>query len=124
MEKSEPRTVGVEALLLQMARQLALPGELQHLGLSKIGVSVALGSIIARAAVPGNRESYIYLALWAQADLGELLDFDFQKSSLDKLYQISDKLLIHKDGLESHFEPVEQQQFPLKKILLINIMPY
>ena len=108
IEKSEPRTVGAEHLMLQMVNQLKLPQQLQKLGLSKTDTSIALGSIIARAVFPDSERS-TYNWLCNDSGLGELLEFDFKKSSLDKLYQISDKLLTHKDALESHLESVECQ---------------
>lgn len=108
IEKSEPRSVGAEHLMLQMANQLELPKQLQALGLSKTDVSIALGSIIARAVFPDSERS-TYTWLCNSSGLGELLDFDFKKSSLDKLYLISDKLLSHKETLESHLEAIESK---------------
>jgi len=108
IEKSQPRSVGAEHLLLQMAKQLELSAKLSQLGLSKTDVSVALGSIIARAVKPGS-ERATYKWLCDHSGIGELLDFEFKKSSLDKLYQISDTLLTHKDDLENHLEIVEQK---------------
>lgn len=107
IEKSEPRTVGTEHLLLQMAHQLKLPEKLLELGLSKTDVAVALGSIIARAASPDS-ERATYNWLCNHSGFGELVDFDFNNSSLKKLYQISDRLLSHKDSLESHLEKIEE----------------
>jgi transposase len=103
---SEPRSVGAEHLMLEMAYQLRLPEQLAKLGLSKAERAIALGSIIARAANPDSERS-TYAWLCHESGLGELLDFNFKKSSLDKLYQISDKLLPCKDALEHHFEDVE-----------------
>lgn len=108
IEKSNPRSVGAEHLMLQMTNQLELSKQLQHLGLSKIDVSIALGTIIARAIYPDSERS-TYAWLCNNSGLGELLDFDFKKSSLDKLYHISDKLLTLKDALENHFEIIESQ---------------
>lgn len=108
IEKSDPRSVGAEHLMLQMANQLDLPLQLQHMGLSKTDISNALGSIIARAVFPDSERS-TYAWLCNNSGLGELLDFDFKKSSLDKLYHISDKLLPLKDALENHFENIESQ---------------
>ncbi len=108
IEKSDPRSVGAEHLMLQMANQLELPQQLNKLGLSQTDTSIALGSIIARAVYPDSERS-TYTWLCNESGLGELLDFDFKKSSLDKLYQISDKLLTHKDALESHLESIECQ---------------
>jgi len=106
IEKSEPRSVGTEHLMLQMANQLELPKQLQKLGLSKTDTAIALGSIIARAIYPDSERS-THTWLCNVSGLNELLNFDFKKSSLDKLYKISDKLLTHKDALESYFEAKE-----------------
>jgi transposase len=108
IEKSDPRSVGAEHLMLQMANQLELSKQLQHLGFSKMDTSIALGSIIARAVYPDSERS-TYAWLCNNSGLGELLEFDFKKSSLDKLYHISDKLLTLKDALENHFEIIESQ---------------
>jgi transposase len=108
IEQSEPRSVGGEHLMLQMANQLKFPGLLEKLGFSKIDAALAIGSIIARALHPSSeRETYRWLC--TSSGLGELLDFDFRKSSLDKLYQVSDKLLTYKDPLEAALETIEQQ---------------
>lgn len=108
IEKLEPRTVGIEHLLLQMANQLQLPEKLKKLGMPDVDVSIALGSIIARAAFPDSeRSTYSYLC--NNSGLGELIDFDFKKSSLDKLYQISDRILKYKNELEAHLEDIAQK---------------
>ena len=118
IEKSEPKSVGAEHLMLQMANQLKLPEKLQELGLSKTDTAVALGSIIARSVCPDSeRATYDWLSKYS--GLGELLDFDFQKSSLDKLYQISDKLLAHKDTLEAHLETVESKFHAYKSTIAL-----
>lgn len=108
IEQTEPRTVGAEHLLLEMSKQLQLSEKLKELGLTKSEVSIALGSIIARAVAPDSeRATFDWLS--KKSGLSELLDFDFNKSSLNNLYQISDKLLIHKNELEAHFEIIEQK---------------
>lgn len=108
IETSEPRTVGAEHLLLQMANQLELPKQLQELGLSKTDLSIALGSIIARGTAPYSERS-TYKWLCTHSGIGELLDFDFRKIFLGKLYKISDKLLGHKAALEKHLEAIESK---------------
>lgn len=108
IEKSEPRSVGAEHLMLQMARQLKLPEQLGALGLSKTEIALALGSIIGRAVNPDSELS-TYAWLRRESGLGELIDFDFGNSSLYQLYRISDELLPHKGELERHFEDVEQK---------------
>jgi|SRR5271156_136620 len=108
IEKSEPRTVGTEHLLLQMTHQLQLPEKLKELGLSVTEVAIALGSIIARAAHPES-ERATYAWLCNQSGLEELLDFSFKKTSHNSLYKISDKLLSHKIVIENHLEETEQK---------------
>jgi transposase len=108
IEKSEPRTVGTEHLLLQMAQQLQLPEKLKEEGLSATESALALGSIIARAAHPES-ERATYAWLCNQSGLEELLDFNFKNSSHNSLYKISDKLLSHKNEIESHLEEVEEK---------------
>lgn len=108
IEQTEPRSIGAEYLLLQMASQLTLPEQLQKLGLSRTDVSIALGSIIARGVHPSSeREAYRWLCQCS--GLGELLDFDFTKTTLHKFYKISDILLSHKSILELELEKIEQQ---------------
>ena len=108
MEKSEPRSVGTEHLLLKMAHQLQLPQKLTELGFSPTEVSLALGSVISRAAHPDS-ERATYTWLCDRSGLGELIDFNFNKVSHNGLYKISDKLLTHKAALEGHLEGAEQE---------------
>ncbi len=107
IENSQPRSVGAEHLMLQMANQLNLPKKLQEIGLSKTDQAIALASIIARAVHPDSERS-TYAWLCHKSGLAELLDFNFNSSSLNKLYQISDKLLSYKDELEQHLEVHER----------------
>jgi len=108
IEQSEPRSVGGEHLMLEMANQLNIPKLLEKLGFSTKDAAVAIGSIIARALHPSSeREAYRWLC--NSSGLGELLKFDFKKISLDKLYRISDKLLSHKDELETSLEETEKR---------------
>lgn len=121
IEKSEPRSVGAEHLMLQMAKQLELPQQLEQLDLSKDEVSLALGTVIARAVNPAS-ERATHSWLCSESGLGELLDFDFNKISLDKVYKISDKLLKHKSSLEFHFEKNERKFHGYKsKIALYDL---
>lgn len=106
--KSEPRSVGAEHLMLQMAKQLELPEKLKQLGLAKAETALALGSVIARAVNPAS-ERATYTWLCTESGLGELIDYDFNQSSLNKLYKISDILYKYKHDLECHFETIEQK---------------
>ena len=63
IEQSEPRSVGAEHLMLHMARQLKLRKQLEKLGLWKIEIAEALGSIIGRAVNPDSEQIDLYFAL-------------------------------------------------------------
>lgn len=107
IEQCEPRTVGAEHLLLQMVEQLHLSKQMGTLGLSRKEIALGLGTIIARAAFPAS-ERATHTWLVHNSGLGELIDFDFQKTSLNDLYRISDTLLRQKDAIEQHLEITEQ----------------
>ena len=108
IEHSEPRSVGAEHLLLQMANQLDIPKTLEGLGFSETDSAAALGSIIGRAVHPDSERS-THRWLCNESGIGELIDFDFNKISLNRLYEISDKLLKHKNFLETTLQKIEQK---------------
>jgi transposase len=106
IEQQEPRTVGSEHLLLQMAEQLKFPQKLKELGLSERDVVLSLATIFGRAIFPAS-ERATHFWLTKKSGLGELIDFDFQTTSLDQLYRISDTLLTHKEALENHLSETQ-----------------
>ena len=118
VEQQEPRTVGTEHLLLHFASQLQLSKKLRELGLSEKEVALSLGSIIGRAVFPAS-ERATYEWLTQRSGLGELIDFDFQNSSLDHLYKISDLLLKHKEELENHLEMAQQTVHGYKSTMIL-----
>ena len=107
IEYQEPRTVGTEHLLLSFASELKLQKELTSLGFSEKEVILALGTIIARAAFPKS-ERATYEWLTTKSGLGELLGFNFKDTSLNHLYQISDKLFQNKERIEKYLEKAQQ----------------
>lgn len=118
IEQCEPRTVGAEHLLLQMTDQLQLSKKLSSMGLSEKEVALGLGTIIARAIFPAS-ERATHSWLVQNSGLGELIDFDFQKTSLNDLYRISDVLLKHKDVIEKHLEGIEQSLHGYKSTITL-----
>jgi len=104
----EARTVGTEDLLLRIAKQLQLPEKLEELNFSRKQISIALGSMIARATFPASERS-TYSRLIGQSGLGELLDIDFASTFLNHFYAISDQLLRHKKELEEHVAKQQRQ---------------
>lgn len=103
----EARAIGSEHLLSTMASELHLPQYLKQIGFSQLEIALSLSTIIARAVSPSS-ERATFSWLQNQSGLGELLDVDFQKIDVKKLYQTSDLLLKHKDGLEKHLEQMQK----------------
>jgi len=71
--------------------------------------------------IPGSERATHY---WLQntTALDELMGVDFSILSLDRLYQVSDRLLKHKDALEEHLRRTEGQLFALEdKIILYDL---
>jgi transposase len=118
IEQQDPRTVGGESLLLQIANQLDLPKKLKHLGLSDKETALALGSVIGRAVFPAS-ERATHTWLCQRSGLGELLDFDFESTHLDQLYRVSDILLKHKDELEKHLERIEKKVYGFQSTMML-----
>ena len=108
IEQQEPRTVGIEHLLLHFASKLQIQKKLKELGLSEKEVILSLATIIGRAAFPSS-ERALHKWVTQRSGLGELLDFDFQKISLHNFYQISDVLLKHKIELEKYLEQAQMK---------------
>lgn len=114
----EARTVGSEDLLLRVAHDLKLPQKLEELGFSAREVNIALGSMIGRAAFPASERS-THSKLIHQSGLGELLDFDFSKTSLNNFYKMSDQLLHHKNVLEAHIESSQKNLHPCSDTVVL-----
>ncbi len=58
---------------------------------------------------------------WLQATsgLGELIDYDFEKMSLDRLYQVSDQLWKHKEAIEAHLYQQERDLFGFNETITL-----
>jgi transposase len=105
-----PRRIGIEHLALQAVKQLTLDDKLKALGFNQHHVAAALGNIIGRMAAPAS-ELATHGWLQATSGLGELIDYDFEKMSLDRLYQVSDQLWKHKEAIEAHLYQQERDLF-------------
>jgi hypothetical protein len=101
LELVDPRSVGVEHAALSAMRQCGLHDKLSELGLNRPQIAAAVGNIVARMAQPGS-ELATHAWLKDTSGLGELIDFDFQKMDLSRLYRASDALYKHRDALQEH----------------------
>lgn len=96
-----PRSVGVEQLGLWALEQTGLVELLAGLGWNGPQRAAAMGLIIGRMAAPGS-ELATYRWLSESSGLGELLEVDYESMSLMQLYRCSDRLMKHRDQIESH----------------------
>lgn len=100
LEVLEPRSVGVEHAGLAVMREIGFIDELRAVGLNRAQCAAAVSNVIGRMAAPGSE-----LATWRwlkqESALGELLEFDFARMPLMRLYRASDLLLAHQSELEA-----------------------
>ena len=112
LEHSKLRSVGVESLAWDAAQALKLDKKLTSLGFNAAELAAAIGVIVGRMAAPGSERS-THRWLQQQSGLGELIDYDYDKCSLSRLYRVSDKLLANKTPLENHLFARERTLFHL-----------
>lgn len=100
LEVLEPRSVGVEHAGLSVMREIGFIEELHALGFNRAQCAAAIGNVIGRMAAPGSE-----LATWRwlknESALGEMLEFDFERMALVRLYRASDLLLRHQAAIEA-----------------------
>ena len=116
LEIIRPRSVGKEHVALEALRRLELDKKLKELGFTGPQLSAAIGTIVGRMCFPGSE---LATHNWLQniTGLGELIAFDYGKTSLYSLYQVSDKLLKHKEAIESHLFNQEKQLFSFRETI-------
>jgi transposase len=113
-----PRSVGVEHVGLHAARLLGLPAIFSRVGFSSGETSMALGAIIARMAHPASEAATLDWLVHYSA-LGELLDIDYEKSSVMSLHRISDLLFKHRDVIEPLLFSQIQDIFSLPQVITL-----
>ncbi len=113
-----PRSIGCEHVVLEALRFLELDTKLADLGFKIPQMSLAIGTIVGRACHPASeRETHRWLQ--DQSGLGELLDYDFSKTSLHKIYPIADQLIKHKTAIERHLYKKERNIFALQNTITL-----
>ena len=100
LELLRPRSAGAEQVALEALGQLGLPGILENAGLNGPQRAAAIANIAGRMCEPGSEKATLEW-LRERSALGELMDFDFESMSPVQLYRASDRLLRHKDAIES-----------------------
>lgn len=118
LEIIRPRGVGKEHVALGALRSLKLDEKLSELGFTGPQLAAAIGTIVGRMCFPGSE---LATHNWLQnvTGLGELIDFDYGKTSLYGLYQVSDQLLKHKEAVETHLYNREKQLFSFHETITL-----
>jgi transposase len=113
-----PRSVSCEHVALEAFKALELDKQFKKLGFNGLQIATATGTIIGRMCNPGSELATHY---WLQnvSGLGELIDYDFNKSNLYKMYAISDQLLKHKEAIEKHLYLQEKNLFGFKETITL-----
>jgi transposase len=118
LEMSRPRSVGVEHTALGILKKLDLTGKLRDLGLNTAQMNAVIGLVVGRMAAPGSELS-THNWLQEHSGLGELIDWDFNRTSLTQLYQITDLLLKHKESIEEFLFEQEKLMFGIEETITL-----
>ena len=118
LELADPRSVGVEHAALSAMRQCGLEDKLSELGLNRPQIAAALGNIVARMAQPCS-ELATHAWLKDTSALGELIDYDFEKMDLNRLYRASDALYKHREALQEHLFGQARSMFGLGQTITL-----
>ncbi|MBN6743108.1 hypothetical protein JKG47_22030, partial [Acidithiobacillus sp. MC6.1] len=99
LQLTQPRTVGIEQAALAALDRLGLSSILAERGFRDGQIAIALALVVARMAAPASE-----LATWRwlqeRSAMGELLNVDFARVGLHRLYRISDLLTHHREAIE------------------------
>nr|MDA3915754.1 IS1634 family transposase [Deltaproteobacteria bacterium] len=118
LEAQRPRSVSCEHVALETFRFLGLDQKLKDLKFTGPQIAAAMATIIGRMCHPGSELS-THNWLQNKTGLGELIDHDFNKTSLYRMYQVSDMLLKHKKPLEDFLFTREQSLIELGETITL-----
>ena len=112
------RSIGVETLAWHAMKKLKLDDKLTALGFNGKEKAAALGNIIGRMVSPGS-ERHTQQWLSTQSALGELMQHDYETTSLTRLYTVGDDLLKAQSALESFLYTQEKDLFNLTSTIVL-----
>ena len=118
LELVRPRSIGVEHAALSAMISLGLLDKLSELGFNRHQLAAAVGNIIGRMAAPGS-EAATHQWLQQRSGLGDLLCYDYEGMSADRLYQASDLLWQHREALEAHLYGAEKALFQFEDTITL-----
>ena len=113
-----PRSIGVEHACLEAIKELKLPEVLESLGFNSPQRAAVIGSLTGRLSGLGSELS-TWTWLKERSGLGELLDFDFEKSSLMRFYRVSDQLLSKQSKIEEKIFSRISDMFSLENTITL-----
>jgi transposase len=118
LETHRPRSISVEHVGLETFNLLNLRELLNKLGFNNSQIAAAIGIIIGRMCYPASERATYY---WLQniSGLGELIDYDFNKLTMYRLYKASDMLLENKEAIENYLYSKEKQLFGFKEVITL-----
>jgi len=111
---SESRTLGPELLAHQAWMQLEFEQHLKSCGFSNREIALAAAVIWGRLISPGSDLS-TWRWLRNESSLNEFFPANISRVHKDKIYEIPDKLLAHKDKLEDKLYARQRRLFPGRK---------
>ena len=118
LEMIRPRSVSCEHVALEAFNFLKLGEHLKTLGFNGPQLAAVTGTIIGRMCQPGS-ELATYFWLQNVSGLGELIDYDFGKINLYKMYTISDQLFKNKGAIENHLYLQEKKLFGFQETITL-----
>jgi transposase len=118
LEHEQAKTVGLEHIAYETYKKLQIEKKLIEAGLTKRQIEILTGIIIGKLVKPGSELS-TYNWLKKCSGIDELMGSDFNRLSLNMVYQASDNLLKHKDVLEEHLTNKEQNLFSLNNTIIL-----
>ena len=118
LELVRSRSIGVEHVALSAMKSLGLLDKLSELDFNRHQLTAAVGNIIGRMAAPDS-EAATHRWLQQRSGLGELLYYDYEGMSADRLYQASDLLWKHREALEAHLYGAEKTLFQFEDTITL-----
>ena len=121
MDHEDVRGIGAEHVVYETVKLLKLDEKLKELGFTSFDSALTLGMLAGRLIAPDSERATCY---WLRnvSSWDELPGVDLSDLSLDRVYQVSDRLLKHKEVLEEHLCRTEGQLFALEeKIVLYDL---
>lgn len=118
LEMLRPRSISCEHVALEAFHSLKLGEHLKTLGFNGPQLAAAIGTIIGRMCHPASELATHY---WLQnvSGLGELIDYDFSKTNMYKMYSISDQLLKNKEEIEKYLYLQEKNLFGFQETITL-----